>query len=97
MKNKDINTGSLIGPIAKGFKKYNLTIFIVVLVTGLAIAVLMLNATLQQSSDTTGYTAATKPTNFDQVTITRVNQLHTSTGAPSSITLPSTRINPFAE
>ncbi|MDB5167167.1 MAG: hypothetical protein JWN26_312 [Candidatus Saccharibacteria bacterium] len=95
MKNKDIST--LIGPIVKGFRKYNLTIFIVVLTTGLAVAVLMLNATLQQSSDTTGYTAATNPTNFDQATIDRVKQLHTSSDTLAPVVLPSNRINPFAE
>ncbi|TAL14160.1 hypothetical protein EPN95_04105 [Patescibacteria group bacterium] len=95
MKNKDVS--SLISPIVKGFQKYNLTIFIVVLTTGLAVAVLMLNATLQQSSDTTGYTSAANPTTFDQTTINRVKQLHTSSDMLTPVTLPSTRINPFAE
>ncbi len=95
MKNKDIS--SLINPIAKGFRKYNLTIFIVVLTTGLAVAVLLLNATLQQSTDTTGYTSSISSTKFDQATIDRIKQLHTSSDTAAPVTLPTTRINPFAE
>lgn len=95
MKNKDVS--SLTLPIIRGFQKYSLTIFIVVLTAGLAIAVLLLNATLQQSSNTTGYTAPVNPTTFDQATIDRVKQLHTSTNSVNPVVLPTTRINPFSE
>lgn len=94
MKNKDIST--LIGPIVRGFQRYSLTIFIVVLTVSLAVGVLILNSIVIQSSDTTGYTSTTDPTTFDKITIDRVKQLHTS-DAQTSITLPTGRINPFAE
>jgi hypothetical protein len=95
MNNKDMST--LIGPIVRGFKKYNLTIFIVILVGGLASAVLILNSALQQSSNTTDYQVTTTPTTFDQPTINRVKQLHTSSDSTTTIALPSGRINPFSE
>lgn len=95
MKNNDIST--LFGPIARGFQKYNLTIFIVVLVGGLASAVLILNSALQKSSDTTGYQVTTTSTTFDQPTINRVKQLHTSDDPATAIALPSGRVNPFSE
>ncbi len=82
--------------IANGFKRYNLTIFIVVLVTGLSTAVIMLNDTLQKASDTSGYTSTLDSTTFDQATIDRVKQLHTSSETVDT-SLPTTRINPFNE
>lgn len=96
MKN-NIDLTSIFKAIADGFRRYNLTIFIVVLVGGLATAVLMLNATLQQSSDVSGYTPDIKSAAFDQLTADRIMQLRTSSDTSASPTLPSGRINPFSE
>jgi hypothetical protein len=79
------------------FRKYSVTIFVVVLVGGLATAVLLLNQILQQSSNAEGYTSSLDITTFDQQTIDRINSLHSSTEADSSVTLPNGRINPFTE
>lgn len=95
MKNTD--AGTLFVSIVKGFRRYNLTIFIVVLASGLSTAVLMLNASLQKSSDTTGYSSTLDITSFDQTTIDRIKQLHTSDETINGSSLPSGRINPFAE
>ncbi len=95
MKNTDIK--SLFGPIAKAFRKYNLTIFIVVLVSGLAVAVLMLNQTLQQASNPGSYTSTLDSTTFDQATIDRITQLHTSSEPAADFQVPEGRINPFSE
>jgi len=95
MKNTNLTTA--FGPLIRAFQRYNLTIFIVVLVSGLATAVLMLNATLIQSSDTTGYKSPVDITSFDQATIDRVKQLHTSDESSTGFTLPAGRINPFSE
>lgn len=97
---KDLSLTAIFSPIVNVFKNYNLTIFIVVLVGGLGVAVLMLSGALQKASQTDGYTSSTSTstsTSFDQTTINRVNQLHTSSEAPSDYTPPSGRINPFAE
>lgn len=95
MKNKDV--GAFIVPIIKTFQRYNLTIFIVVLTGGLATAVLLLNATLQEASDTTNYTSTLDSATFDQTTIDRVKQLHTSSETTNELVLPDGRINPFSE
>jgi hypothetical protein len=96
MKNSDVS--SLFKPIVRIFQKYNLTIFIVVLTSGLVAAVLFLNGVLQQSSDTSNYKSSTSLTSFDQVTINRVKQLHTSSNPSAADTaLPAGRVNPFAE
>jgi hypothetical protein len=93
--NKDVT--SLLVKIVRTFQKYSLTIFIVVLTSGLATAVLLLNATLQEASDTTNYTSDLGNTSFDQATIERVEQLHTSSEITTDAPLPNGRINPFSE
>jgi hypothetical protein len=95
MKNSDVS--SLFKPIARIYQKYNLTIFIVILTSGLVTAVLFLNGIIQQSSDTSNYKASTNLTTFDQTTINRVQQLHSSGSPSATVTLPAGRINPFAE
>ncbi len=95
MKNKDAS--SLFQPIVSGFKRYNLTIFIVVLVSGLTTAVLLLNNILITSSDVSGLNANTSNTSFDQTTIDRVQQLHTSSDNFTLYIPPAGRNNPFAE
>ncbi len=95
MKNKSV--GSVFRSIVTGFQKYNLTIFIVVLTSGLAVAVLLLNSALQEASNTSGYNADSDPTSFDQATIDRVKQLHTSSEITGDTLLPEGRVNPFAE
>lgn len=95
--NKDINISAIVQGIVGVFKRYNLTIFMIVLAGGLGTAVVMLNNTLQKSSDTSGYTSNLDITSFDQATIDRIKQLHTSKEFTGEVTLPSGRINPFAE
>ncbi len=95
---KDINPSSLFNPIVNAFKKYSLTIFIVILVMGLGAAILMLSSALQKASDTSGYTpTTTASSSFDQTTINRIKQLNSSDTAPSDYTPPTGRINPFSE
>ena len=83
--------------IAQTFGRYHLTLFVVVLVSGLSTAVLMLNEILKQSSNPNGYTSSLDITSFDQATIDRLQQLKTSDQASTSFTLPAGRISPFAE
>jgi len=95
---KNLNARTILGPIIAAFKRYNFTIFIVVLVSGLAVAVLMLNGILQQSSDISGYESSLGSINFDQATIDKVKGLHQSTDTPlPEFTVPSGRISPFGE
>lgn len=88
---------SIFNSIITVFERYHLTIFTVVIVGGLSTAVLLLNAILVESSDTSGYTSTLENTSFDQVTINRVTQLKLSSDTSLNFTLPSGRISPFAE
>jgi hypothetical protein len=91
------NKPSALSVLFTQFRRYSVTIFVVVLVGGLATAVLLLNQILQQSSDANGYTSSLDVTTFDQETINHVDRLHKSTDTDITVTLPDGRINPFTE
>lgn len=88
---------TLFRPIITVFRRYHLTVFVVVVVGGLSTAVLTLNAILIQSSKTDGFTSSLDSTDFDQSTIDRINQLKPSDDTSARFTLPSGRTNPFSE
>ncbi len=92
---KDIKT--ITQPIGTTLSKYSLTIFVVLMVAGLSTAVLLMTNALQKSSDTTNYSPSVGSSSFDQATINRVNQLHTSSEQLPNYTVPTGRINPFTE
>lgn len=94
---KNTPDAKLFTPMLNALDRYHLTIFIVVLVGGLSTAVLILNSTIQQSSDITGYTSIANGSSFDQVTIDRLKQLRTSSDPAPAFTLPPGRTNPFIE
>lgn len=94
---KEVKLSTILAPLTNAFKRYNLTIFIVALVGCLSAAVLMLSSALQKSSDTSNYTPTTDSSSFDQITINRVKQLHSSSEPSTNYDLPPGRTNPFSE
>jgi hypothetical protein len=97
MKN-DIDLRKIPKSILVLFQRFHTTLFIVFVVTGLSIAVLMLNQLLSDASDTTAKGSENiSSTEAFQTTIDRINDLHSSAEAPSSIPLPEGRTNPFVE
>lgn len=94
---KNMSVTSLFLAIANTIRRYTVTIFIVLIVVGLSASVLLLNTILQDASNTNGVTSSVDDTGFDQSTIDRVKQLHTSADVLPDLTLPSGRVNPFAE
>ena len=84
-------------PIAAIFKRYHLTLFIVFVTAGLAIAVLTFSNLLAQSSIDTTYTSPIEAGTIDQATLNRIKALHTSDEDAPAISLPSGRTNPFSE
>ncbi len=76
------------------FWRYHLTIFAVVAVAGVSIAIIILLGVITQSSNPV--TTAPESESFDQDTIERVKQLNDT--PDYNFNLPSNqRINPFAE
>lgn len=95
MKNLDVKT--IFKSIIDTIIKFRLTLFIVVMVGGLTVAVLMLNTILQSPASTKSTATTVDNTTFDQATIDRLKQLHTSSSTGDTFSLPTGRINPFSE
>jgi hypothetical protein len=95
--NFNLNLASLTKPFKTLFRKFHLTLFIIVAVAGLAGTVIFLNDLLKLSSLNDGYTSPIGAGSIDQATLDRLKELHTSTDAPTTNTLPSGRTNPFSE
>ena len=96
MKN-NISLKSIFTSIAEIFRHYHVTIFIVVIVSGLATSVMLLNNILQSSTNISGYSQNGTSTSFDQVTIDQINQLHASNENVQTIDTSKGRISPFSE
>lgn len=76
-------------------KRFHLLLFFVAVVALLGVAVILISKTLSDTSSQQ-YTSSIEAGTIDQATLERIQSLHTS-NQPSSIQLPSGRINPFAE
>jgi capsule polysaccharide export protein KpsE/RkpR len=90
-------SSGMFKPIKKLFKRFHLTLFIILVVGGLSAAVLFINNTLKDSSVDPNYTSSINAGSIDQATLTRLNALHTSTEASAQPTLPAGHINPVSE
>lgn len=89
MKNKQ--STNTFKSVTKTIRRFNMTIFIVVLSVSLMASILILsNILLSQSS---GNNPASAP---DQTTIDLLNKLTTSDNSSNNQVLPSGRINPFS-
>lgn len=82
-----------IKSIARSFRKFNVTLFIVMNAAVLIYAVWSLSMILNPPSANNDDSSA--PSN--QAIINRLNQMTMSSASPSSANLPSGRINPFSE
>lgn len=83
--------------IGKALGRFHLTIFIVIIASGVAGAILLLNMTLVDSTVSDGYVSQVDGGTIDQDTLDRLSSLHASGETLPELSLPSGRINPFAE
>jgi len=83
--------------MSTAIKRYNLVLFIVMVVGGLIASIMILNNILNQPAAVTTDSTTNSAVTFDQVTISRLSKLETSANNASYNTLPSVRINPFSE
>jgi hypothetical protein len=75
----------------------HLTIFIILVVAGLAAAVLTMTTILNESSSVSSPGTSGDVSTGDQATINRLNQLHTSAEGTPELSQPGGRANPFGE
>lgn len=86
-------------PLATVIKQYHTTIMLVLLaiLVGLAIFRLSMIVSLSSEKGVDGYTPISKTTvSFDQKTINRIENLHTTTESGTPLQFPA-RPNPFVE
>ena len=77
-------------------QRFHLILFFVFVVSCLAVAVLLINKTLNDSSSQ-DYTSTIDPGTIDQATLERIQSHHPSSEATSVTNMPEGRVNPFAE
>lgn len=92
-----MNSLANLKPIVARLRRFHMVIFIVGVVTGLAIAVLLLDGIALKSSGTTASSTDSTKTSFDQSTIDRIKQLKTSSDPSTPLDLSKGRISPFSE
>lgn len=94
------NLGSMFKPLIKFIVKYNVTIFFLLIATGMGLSIYSLNASMKKASDvpapsTNSQQGLVTFSQFNDV-VTLVDGLRTSSEMPDA-SVPSGRINPFAE
>jgi hypothetical protein len=99
---KDLNFNLSLASVKKAFfaflQRFHIIVFVVVVLGGLAVAILMLNNVIVRSSASDGYTSQTNNASFDQATIKRIEDLKTRDQAGSDqLDLSKGRTNPFVE
>lgn len=93
---KDKTSKNPFKPIIDVFSRYNLVIFIVVVVSGLITSVIILNKILLLPYNSS-FSDTSDVMKFDEATITRVNTLKTSDENLTEQQILSGRINLFSE
>jgi len=95
---KNITLGSLLKPLRNLFQRFHFTIFIILVVVGLAAAVLVINDMLNSLSTVDeGYKSSIEAGTIDQATLDRIKELHTSDEPVPVHQQPAGRTNPFGE
>lgn len=94
----NISLDAITKPLAYFFGRFHAVIFVVLVVGGLAVAVLILSDVVQSSTNTIQTSTDTiSGSSFDQATIERIDKLKTSDDNAGELVLPPGRINPFVE
>lgn len=91
----NISLNELPKQLSNFFHRYHVITFSLIVLGGMAVAILLLNNILLASAKPSENPGIS--TTFDATTIERVNQLKTSSDTPENISFPSGRINPFVE
>lgn len=87
---------SLVKPVVNFIARYNLIIFIIIIVSGLGFAVIITTNIVQQTYSDSNYSNNNSVT-FDEATINKVNQLYPSDNNPNSSQTTSGRTDIFSE
>ena len=84
-------------PLQLFFAKHHPVLFICLITVLLSVGIYSLYGVSRQAEASTDSQGASTIANFDQATINKIKNLHTSTDASEALTFPSSRYNPFIE
>jgi len=84
-------------PLTALFSKFHMTLFFVVMIGCLAVAVMLINDMLTSSPAGDTYVSPITPGTIDQTTLDRIQALHDSSQPSSGVVLPEGRVNAFGE
>ena len=87
----------LLKPIKALTRRFHLTLFFILVISGLSGAVMIINNTLQENASDPNYISDITTGSIDQVTLNRLNALHKSAQGTAAPTLPAGRVNPVNE
>lgn len=93
---KNASASSLFKPLGKLFRRFHLTLFFVLIIGCLAVAVLLINITLTGKPSADDYVSPIQAGTIDEATLQRIQSLHPSS-EPSQPPAAAGRSNPFSE
>jgi hypothetical protein len=94
--NNKTSAGSLFKPLGKFFRKYHLTLFFILVIGCLALAVMMISRVISEPPVDDDYVSPITPGTIDEATLQRIQSLHGSSEPSPAQSYPG-RINPFGE
>lgn len=89
------NQSTLVKPVENLFRRFHLLLFFVFIMACLSVAVVMINNTLTDTTDST-YTSNIQAGTIDEAALQQIQSLHKSS-QPQAAQLPTGRTNPFGE
>jgi hypothetical protein len=78
-------------------KRFHVVLFVVIVLGGLSVVILLLSATITQSTEPGDYTPQSTNIIFDETTMQRIEELRTREQGDASIDTSQGRTNPFVE
>lgn len=93
----ELSLTSLKTRLGKFLARFHVLVFTVLILGGLIVAMLLINATIGQSDTSSNYTPPSANTTFDQQTIDRIEKLHSASDNATSTLDLSGRVNPFED
>lgn len=90
------NQVNFLKPIGDLFRRFHLLLFFILIVGCLSAAIVLINNTLTDTTDASGYTSSIHAGSIDEAALQQIQSLHKSS-QPQTVQPPAGRTNPFGE
>lgn len=92
-----ISLDQLPTKLSRFIHRYHIVVFVILVIGSMIVVMLMLNSTIQSSTDTDTLNVAQPPSRFDTETIEKLESLKVDSDSGDQLQFPSGRVNPFVE